>query len=60
MMAPYLKDLVDSFYMRLAGWVGALGDGLRRIYTGYVGDYAMYIVLFLAVLIFVQITWSPW
>jgi NADH-quinone oxidoreductase subunit M len=60
MMAPYLKDLVDSFYMRLAGWVRGLGDGLRRIYTGYVGDYVMYILVFLAVLIFVQIAWSPW
>ena len=60
MVAPYLKDFVDSFYMRLAGWVGGLGSGIRRIYTGYVGDYAMYIVLFLAALIFVQLTWSPW
>ena len=60
MMAPYLGDFVDSFYMRLAVWVGGLGDGLRRIYTGYVGDYAMYIILFLAILIFVQTTWSPW
>ena len=60
MVAPYLKDLVDSFYVRLAGWVGGLGDGLRRVYTGYVGDYVMYIVLFLAALIFIQTTWSPW
>ncbi len=60
MVAPYLKDFMDSFYMRLAGWVGGLGSGIRRIYTGYVGDYAMYIVLFLAALIFVQLTWSPW
>ena len=60
MIAPYLRDFVDAFYVGLAAWIARLGNGLRRIYTGYVGDYAMYIVLFLATLIFVQITWSPW
>jgi NADH-quinone oxidoreductase subunit M len=60
MMAPYLRDLVDSFYMGLAAWVGGLCNGVRRIYTGYVGNYVMYVVLFLSVLIFVQMMWGPW
>jgi formate hydrogenlyase subunit 3/multisubunit Na+/H+ antiporter MnhD subunit len=60
MIGPFLKDFCDAFYMRLAGWVGSWCNALRRIYTGYVGDYAMYIVVFLAALMLVQIVWSPW
>jgi NADH:ubiquinone oxidoreductase subunit 5 (subunit L)/multisubunit Na+/H+ antiporter MnhA subunit len=60
MAAPYLKDFIDAFYMRLAGWIQTLCDGIRRIYTGYVGLYVMYIVLFLAALIFTQLKWGLW
>ena len=59
-IAPFVKDFVDIFYMKLAGWTRALCDVVRRFYTGYVGHYLMYIVLFVAVLIFIQIKWSPW
>jgi len=60
MISPYLKDFIDAFYMKLAGWTQGVCSGARRIYTGYVGHYVMYIVLLLAVLIFVQLRWSPW
>ncbi len=60
MIAPYLKDFIDAFYMRLAGWMQGVCAGARRIYSGYVGHYVMYIVLLLALLIFVQLKWSPW
>ena len=60
MITPYLKDIFDSFYMKLAGWIQNLCNGVRRIYTGYLGHYVMYIVVFLAVLIFIQLKWSPW
>jgi formate hydrogenlyase subunit 3/multisubunit Na+/H+ antiporter MnhD subunit len=60
MITPYLKDFTDAFYMKLAGWTQDLCRGVRRIYTGYVGHYVMYIVLFLAMLIFVQLKWSLW
>jgi formate hydrogenlyase subunit 3/multisubunit Na+/H+ antiporter MnhD subunit len=60
MITPYLKDFVDDFYMTLARSIKNLGNGIRRIYAGDVGYYAMYIILFLALLIFVQITWSLW
>ncbi|MFO7851980.1 MAG: proton-conducting transporter membrane subunit [Bacteroidota bacterium] len=60
MAAPYLKDFIDDFYMKLAQGVKDLGNGLRRIYTGDVGYYVMYIILFLALLIFVQINWQLW
>ena len=60
MITPYLKDFVDVFYMKLAGWTGQLCAGVRRLYTGYVGQYVMYIVLFLALLICIQVKWSPW
>jgi len=60
MLKPYCRDLLDTFYLILADWVQKLGDNIRRIYTGYVGNYVMYIVLFLAILIFIQLKWSPW
>jgi formate hydrogenlyase subunit 3/multisubunit Na+/H+ antiporter MnhD subunit len=60
MLSPYLRDFVDEFYMKLAQWTRGLGNGVRRIYTGDVGYYAIYIVLFLALLIFVQVRWRIW
>jgi len=60
MITPYLRDFVDDFYQRLARGVKNLGNGIRRIYTGDVGYYVMYIILFLALLIFVQINWKVW
>jgi len=60
MMAPWLVDRADAFFMGLAARVGELSDGVRRVYTGFVGNYVMYVVLFLAALILVQIVWSPW
>jgi len=60
MISPFLKDFIDDFYMRLSRSVQNLCDGIRRIYTGDVGYYVMYIILFLALLIFVQLNWKPW
>jgi formate hydrogenlyase subunit 3/multisubunit Na+/H+ antiporter MnhD subunit len=60
MITPYLRDFVDEFYKKLAHWTRGLGNGVRRIYTGEVGYYVIYIILFLALLIFVQVTWSIW
>jgi len=54
----YLKDVVDAFYMKLTGFVTNVGDGIRKLYTGYVGNYIMYIVVFLAFLILIQLRWS--
>ncbi|TRZ54095.1 MAG: hypothetical protein D4S01_00130 [Dehalococcoidia bacterium] len=60
MISPFLRDFVDEFYMRLAGWGRNLCSGVRRLYTGDVGNYVMYIVLFLALLIFIQLKWGVW
>jgi len=60
MISPYLRDFIDEFYMKLANWIRELGNGVRRIYTGDVGYYVIYIILFLASLIFVQVMWSIW
>lgn len=58
MATPYLKDFVDAFYMKIARWTQSLCSTVRRIYTGYVGNYVMYIVLFMAFLILIQLKWS--
>jgi formate hydrogenlyase subunit 3/multisubunit Na+/H+ antiporter MnhD subunit len=58
MIRPYLKDFVDVFYLKLAEWTQSICDSVRRIYTGYVGNYVMYIVLFMAFLILIQLKWS--
>jgi len=58
MIRPYLKDFVDEFYLKLSEWTQIICDGVRRIYTGYVGNYVMYIVLFMAFLILIQLKWS--
>lgn len=60
MISPYFKDFIDTFYTKLAGWIQILCGSVRRLYTGYVGQYVLYIVLFLAVLVFIQLKWSPW
>ena len=60
MISPYLRDFIDDMYMWLARCVKNSGEGIRRIYTGDLGYYAMYIILFLAMLIFVQINWTLW
>ena len=60
MIGPYLRDFIDEFYMKLANWTRGLSNGVRRIYTGDVGYYVIYIVLFLGLLIFVQVVWNIW
>jgi NADH-quinone oxidoreductase subunit M len=58
MARPFLKDIFDSFYQKIAEATDVACDTVRKIYNGYVGNYVMYIVLFLASLIFVQLIWS--
>jgi NADH-quinone oxidoreductase subunit M len=60
MVKPWLKDRIDQFYV----WIGKISEKLaefvRRMYTGDLGNYVIYIMLFLAVLICVQLIWRPW
>ncbi len=60
MIAPYLRDSMDDLYRWFSHRLRNLSNGMRQIYTGYVGNYVMYIILFLALLIFIQIKWLPW
>jgi len=60
MIGRYLRDVVDEFYYWVAGRVGALCDGVRRVYTGDLGDYVVYILLFLALLVVSRIWVGPW
>jgi len=60
MISPYLRDFVDEFYMKLVTWIRGLCNVVRRIYVGDVGYYVIYIILFLASLIIIQVKWSIW
>lgn len=60
MITPYLRDYIDDFYMSLAKGIKNLSNGIRRIYAGDVGYYTIYIMLFLALLVFIQINWNLW
>ncbi len=60
MVVPCVRDFADAFFLKLADGTRVVCRGVRRMYTGYLGDYVMYIALFVALLIFVQLVWSPW
>ena len=60
MIKPLLRDVIDEFYYWIASLVRSLAGGVRHIYSGDVGDYVMYIILFLSLLIFVQMKWKVW
>jgi len=60
MIKPFLRDVIDEFCYWIASSVRSLAGSVRRIYSGDVGYYVMYIILFLAVLIFVQMRWKIW
>jgi len=57
---PFLKDIISDFYYWLVRVVHKFCDGIRRLYTGDVGDYVLYIIFFLTSLIFIQLRWKPW
>jgi NADH-quinone oxidoreductase subunit M len=60
MISPYLRDRVDALY----AWIGLrareIFDITRRMYTGDARTYVLYIVSFLALLIFLQMVWQIW
>jgi len=60
MIAPYLRDLIDDFYNWLAVRVKSLCNTIRKIYTGDVGIYVLYILFFLALLIFIYLRQVLW
>jgi len=60
MIKPFLRDVIDEFYYWIAASVRSLASSVKRIYSGDVGYYVMYIVLFLSLLIFAQMKWKLW
>jgi len=58
MFENYLKDFFDILYDKIARTTEYLCDNIRKIYNGYVGNYVMYILIFLGILVFVQLKWS--
>ncbi len=60
MIKPFLRDVIDEFYYWIASSVRSLAGSVRHIYSGDVGYYVTYIILFLAFLIFVRLKWKIW
>jgi len=60
MIRPYLRDVIDEFYYEIAASLRRVSDRVRRIYHGDIGYYVTYIILFLAMFIFIQLKWKPW
>jgi NADH-quinone oxidoreductase subunit M len=58
MATPFLVDIFDIIYEKIAKAIENICDCIRKIYTGYVGNYVMYIVFFMAFLILIQLKWS--
>ena len=57
---PCLVDVVEIFYMVAARAIRELCDWTRRIYTGELGSYVMYIMFFLVVLITIKLGFNIW
>jgi len=57
-IGPYLHDVVDDFYYWLVGKSKSSFQIVRQIYTGNINTYALYILLFLTLLIFVKLGWG--
>ena len=55
MLSPVLKDIANDFYIALGRGSSAIGNGVRKIYTGDIGYYVIYIILFLAILILIKV-----
>lgn len=60
MVRPWLRDRIDQFYSWLSRASEKLAERVRRIYTGDLGNYVLYIILFVSILIFTQFVWRPW
>jgi len=57
MVGSYLRDVIDEFYGWLARVTQMTGELVRRVYTGDVGDYVLYIVFIVAASIGLKIWW---
>jgi len=60
MISRYLTDRVDVFYYWLADRACGVFQLTRRLYTGHVGTYVLYIVSVVALMTFVQLVWNVW
>lgn len=60
MVRPWLKNRIDQFYTWISQTSEKLAELVRRVYTGDLGYYVIYIILFLSMLIVAQLLWRPW
>jgi len=57
-IGPYVRDRVDAFYYWLVEKSEGFFDGVRKLYTGSVNTYALYIILFLALMVVAKLAWG--
>ncbi|MBN2035666.1 MAG: hypothetical protein JW768_02880 [Chitinispirillaceae bacterium] len=60
MIRRYLRDIFDEFYYWMADRVQTVSDMARQLYMGDVGNYAVYIFLFITVLLVSHLWWKLW
>ncbi len=49
-IGPYFEPGTMSYYMAIYRGLKAISDAVRKIYTGKAGDYAIYVTLFLLII----------
>jgi len=60
MAKPYLRDFIDEFYSIIVKAGRNLSGLVRKIYSGDLGYYVIYILLFLAILIIIKMGLVLW
>jgi len=60
MAKPYLRDFIDEFYSIIVKAGRNLSGVVRKIYSGDLGYYVIYILLFLAILIIIKMGLVLW
>ena len=60
MIKPYFRDFVDEFYSIIVKAVRNLSERVRKIYSGDLGYYVIYILLFSTILIILKMGLGLW
>jgi NADH-quinone oxidoreductase subunit M len=55
---PYVRDRVDAFYYWLVSKSEGAFERIRRMYTGHLNTYVLYVVVFLAIVLVAGWGWG--